>query len=185
MTTNKTKPLPDHLGGHLNKVHTDDGALEFAKRELNVSTMLDIGCGPGWQVELAREKNITAFGIDGDYEVLPGKEYFELIDFTKDRYLSDKTFDLAWSVEFLEHVDEKYIDNYLPAFMACKSIICTFAPPGTPGHHHVNCQEEDYWIELFANVGFKFEEALTKQLRNESTMQKPFIQMRGMVFSKR
>ena len=39
--------LPDHLGGHLNKTHTDRGTLLYLKNKYNIKSMIDIGCGPG------------------------------------------------------------------------------------------------------------------------------------------
>ena len=37
--------LPDHLGGHLNKTHTDRGTLLYLKNKYNIKSMIDIGCG--------------------------------------------------------------------------------------------------------------------------------------------
>jgi len=98
-------------------------------------------------------------------------------------------YDIGWSVEFVEHVYEKYMDNYMPAFQKCKVVAITYAPPGTPGHHHVNLQKEDYWIGKFKEYGFTYNEELSLKLRDSSTMnlnrkshEKRFVQKRGMVF---
>jgi hypothetical protein len=45
--------LPEHLGGHMNKVHIDGGALHYVQRTFGLESMIDIGCGPGSQVVLA------------------------------------------------------------------------------------------------------------------------------------
>tara|TARA_B100000925_G_scaffold265589_1_gene224830 strand:- start:531 stop:740 length:210 start_codon:yes stop_codon:yes gene_type:complete len=68
----------------------------------------------------------------------------------------------------------------------------TYAPPGWPGHHHVNCQPESYWINKFIQYGFKYDGALTNQLRSRSTMRKPgkkgvkgaYVKKRGLLFRK-
>ena len=41
----------------------------------------------------------------------------------------------------------------------------TYAPPGQPGHHHVNCQLERYWIEALESIGFQFDGATTQETR--------------------
>ncbi len=41
----------------------------------------------------------------------------------------------------------------------------TFAQPGQPGHHHVNCQPEEYWVERLREVGFASDERLTEESR--------------------
>ena len=137
--------LPSHLGGHLNKTHNDRGTLTFLINEYKIKSFLDVGCGPGGMVALASMRGLESVGIDGDWEV-PKEDDTNIIihDFTNGPCLTTKAkFDLGWSVEFLEHVDEKYQDNYMQAFARCKFVVCTAAGPGAPGHHHVNCQSQE------------------------------------------
>jgi hypothetical protein len=49
-------------------------------------------------------------------------------------------------------------------------VVCTHAPPGKPGHHHVNLQEYDYWVERFGEYGFTFDAPKTAELREASNM---------------
>ena len=62
----------------------------------------------------------------------------------------------------------------------------TYAPPGHTGYHHVNLQEESYWIKTFEGYGFSYSSEHTKQLRESSTMgskrKHKFILNRGLVF---
>jgi len=180
--------LPSHLGGHLNKTHNDRGTLTFLVNEYKIKSFLDVGCGPGGMVALASMRGLESVGIDGDWEV-PKEDDTNIIihDFTNGPCLTTKAkFDLGWSVEFLEHVDEKYQDNYMQAFARCKFVVCTAAGPGAPGHHHVNCQSQEYWHKIFDKYGFDYDEAVTQRIRTqESTMQKPFMQRTGMFFAKR
>ena len=62
-----TTELPDHLGGHLNKVHTDRATLMYLKEKYQIKTMIDVGCGPGDMTEIAAGRGIDAMGIDGDF----------------------------------------------------------------------------------------------------------------------
>ena len=175
--------LEEHLGGHQGKTNIDAGALDWIINELNPTSFLDIGCGPGGMVEHAERCGLDSFGIDGDYTL---KRYnpdkFLIHDYTVGPAPLDKRFDFGWSVEFLEHVEEKYIDNYIDAFKSGKYVICTHAQPGQAGHHHVNCKPKSYWIDLFAKHGLFYSEEFTNQMKEASTMGKPFIKRNGLFF---
>jgi|TARA_R100000030_G_C3245758_1_gene121758 SAM-dependent methyltransferase len=184
METLKTN---DHLGGHLNRTNIDEGALQWLIDTFNPKSFLDIGCGPGGMVDLAKSKGLESFGIDGDPHVT--RDFIYKHDFCEEPFKALRTFDIGWSVEFVEHVYEKYMPNYMPAFKVCKIVVITYAPPGTPGHHHVNLQEESYWIEKFKQYGFTYDLTMSIKLRESSTMnlnkkshEKRFVQKRGMVF---
>ncbi len=179
--------LPSHLGGHLNRTHNDRGLLQYLIGEHKIKSFLDVGCGPGGMVALATMRGLEAVGIDGDWEVQKEPDTNIVIhDFTNGPCLLTKAeFDLGWSVEFLEHVEERYMDNYMAAFQRCKYVVCTAAPPGYPGHHHVNCQTEEYWIKKFDGYGFDFDLQQTFTIRAMSTMQKPFMQTTGMFYRRR
>jgi hypothetical protein len=138
-------------------------------------------------VALAKMRGLDAVGIDGDWEVEKEKDAFILIhDFTTGPATISGNFDLGWSVEFLEHVEEKYQDFYMQAFTKCKYVVCTAAPPDYPGHHHVNCQPLTYWRDVFDKYGFDYDNDVTQRIRTqESTMQKPFMQRTGMFYKRR
>lgn len=181
--------LEEHLGGHLNKTHLDKGALDWVIQEFSCKTYLDIGCGPGGMVQLAESLGLNARGIDGDYTVERyNTNNFIIHDFTKGPAPINETYDIGWSVEFVEHVYEEYIPNYVQAMQKCKNLIITYAPPGWPGHHHVNCQEESYWIDKLEEYGLIYSKEHTKTLREVSTMNLPkkpkkaFVKNRGLFF---
>ena len=180
--------LEDHLGGHLNKTHLDEGALLWLKSKFNAKTYLDIGCGPGGMVELAESHNLTATGVDGDYTLdRYNPNNFIIHDFTTGPAPLTEQYDLGWSVEFVEHVYEEFIPNYMQAFQRCNVIAMTYAPPGWTGHHHVNLQEEQYWIDKLAEYNLIYNAEYTQQLRKQSTMnqhkkKKAFVKNRGMIF---
>jgi SAM-dependent methyltransferase len=183
------KELPKHLGGHCNQTHTDLKTLEYLRFRHNIKTMIDVGCGPGAMIKLATENGIDACGVDGDFSLIPLWEErgVDVLchDFTNGAPEIDKEFDLAWSVEFLEHVDEEYQESYMSIFRKCKYVICTAAPPGAPGHHHVNCRDRDYWNEVFDKNGFDYLPLESEYIRNASEMKKPFIQRTGMLYERR
>lgn len=111
--------------------------LLYLIKHYNISSVFDIGCGPGGMKSVCSKHGIEWTGVDGDTKVQD--KLTHLIDFEKETLVDDSSFDLAWSIEFLEHVFEKYQDNYMKCFQKAKYVFCTAAPPGKGGHHHVNC----------------------------------------------
>ena len=147
--------------------------------------------GPGGMKEVANGMGIDWYGVDGDITVIQNTDYSLVHDFTLGEAKIDKTFDLIWCTEFLEHVEEKYVPNYMPLFELGKIAVVTAAPPGWPGHHHVNCREESYWIDVFKNYGLRYNEELTNEFKTASKMneykfgdRKNFFKRAGMVFLK-
>ena len=186
--------LPDHLGGHKNKTHLDEGSLNHMIRMLNVKSMLDIGCGPGGMVELAHSKGLRALGIDGDFTVKRSevaKRLVHIHDYTKGPSKIEETFDMVWSCEFVEHVEEQYLDNFMQDFKRANFVVMTYAPPGKAGHHHVNCNTEDYWKTVFKNYGFQYDANMTRMIKEVSTLNikgkfshKAFVKNNGLCFVK-
>lgn len=177
--------VPEHLGGHCGVSHTDEGTLDFLIEGLQIKSMIDIGQGPGGMVKLARSKGVEANGIDGDPTVEADIHH----DFSTGPYSLDSRVDLAWSVEFLEHVDEEYLPNFMETFCCADYIFCTAAKPGEPGHHHVNCRPAHYWIGKFAEYGYVFDMATTIHIRNVKTtmnldkpLKKQFVKRNGLFF---
>lgn len=183
------KPLPSHLGGHANVNHVDSGALKYIQETFDVKSLLDIGCGLGKMGKLCEERNIKYKGIDGDYTIDRAWDV-SIHDYTLGpRWHNDKKYDLAWSTEFVEHVNEQYIPNYMEDFALCEYALITYAPPNTPGHHHVNCQTQEYWFDIFSKYGFKYNDKHTQKIREVSTMKrgnkKKFVAERGLFFEKK
>ena len=179
--------LEEHLGGHNGVTHLDEGALRWAISTLKIESMLDVGCGPGGMVELAEWYGLDSHGIDGDYTLKRYNENnFTIHDFSKGSSPIDKNYDLAWSCEFVEHVYEKYIPNYVQAMQKCKFLIMTYAPIGHGGYHHVNENTQEYWIETMSKYNFTYDESLTNQMRQASTMGKKkkhqFVKKTGLLF---
>jgi len=108
-------------------------------------------------------------GIDGSRRaahdsVIPDAHVIH--DFVTAPYVPIKSYDLVWSCEFVEHVEAQYADNFLAVFSkAAKCVAITYASPGQPGWHHVNCQPEEYWIQKLSKIGFVLDEALTQEAR--------------------
>ena len=167
--------LPMHLGGHEGETHLDDGALDYIIENLGVKSMVDIGCGPAGMVELARSKGLEVLGVDGDFVVERKVDDIVIHDYQKAPYVPEKNYDLAWTVEFVEHIEEQYIRNFVATMDKCKYVLMTHAFPGQPGHHHVNCQTTEYWAHIMNAFGYSVLLDETMAIRKASTMKERYI----------
>lgn len=177
--------LPVHLGGHENETHVDDGALTYLINAFDIKSVIDIGCGPGGMVELCKRKGLDVLGVDGDFTVERPeyiKENIVIHDYSVGPYIPEKNYDLAWTVEFVEHVEEKYMQNFIDTFKKCKLVIMTHAFPGQPGWHHVNCQHASYWLNVMEQNGFEPLPYTLDQIRRHSTMKERYIRQQSLFF---
>jgi SAM-dependent methyltransferase len=175
--------LPKHLGGHKQRTHIDAGILQFAIKKFHVKSMIDLGCGPGGMIYAAKNLGLDVLGIDGDFTLeRQDTNLFVIHDYTIGPYSPNKNYDMVWCNEFIEHVEKEYELNYIQTMQHAKYIFCTYSDPGTPGHHHVNCEPAPYWINLFETNGFAYLEEETAQARLASTMERDFFRNKGLVF---
>jgi hypothetical protein len=136
--------------------NVDYPVFDYLCEKYNVKSMVDIGCGWGGMVNYSMEQGVKSLGIDFSNKLnMFDKDEFLFHDYTTGEYVLDETYDLGWSVEFLEHVEEEYLDNIFSTFSCCKIICCTHALPNQPGIHHVNCRKPTYWIDVFKEYGFR------------------------------
>ena len=133
-------------------------------------SVLDIGCANGDVVKYLRDSGVEAYGIDGDEWAV---DYFADSNIKQFLYKHDYTKGKSQFNKKSEHVDEQYIDNYMKDFMLGKKIILHTPPRGTPGYHHVNTRDKDYWTLLFAQYGAKYDAHMTKQVRELSDYYNP------------
>lgn len=175
--TENEKLLPAHLGGHFGQTNMDEPTLDYLIARYDVRSMLDVGCGPGGMVMAARDRGITAHGIDGD-----GLAADIVHDYTTGPLPAYYSRDLIWCTEFVEHVEVQHQDNYLATFDAGRVLFLTAAPPGFPGHHHVNCQPEGYWVMLLAARGWALDTEATSWVRANGGH--VFSRRQGLVFVK-
>jgi SAM-dependent methyltransferase len=172
--------LPMHLGGHEEETHLDEGVLDFLINTVGIKSMVDIGCGPGGMVELARSKGLEVLGVDGDFVVNRNIDDVVIHDYQVAPYVPEKSYDLAWTVEFVEHIEEQYIRNFVSTMDKCKYVLMTHAFPGQPGWHHVNCQTTEYWVHIMNAFGYSVHVDWTNAIRAASTMTERYIREQSL-----
>ena len=160
-----------HLGGSI--VDGDQNTWspklwDFVIDDLGIKSMIDVGCGEGFSTKYFINKGIDAYGVEGLYSAyersgIKDKIYYH--DYTEGKIKIKQEFDLTWSCKFVEHVDEKYMHNFLDTFSKSKHILMTHAFPNQGGYHHVNCQNPDYWIYQLQQYGYEYDYEYTVKLR--------------------
>lgn len=152
-----------------------DPALELPKTwkyivdTLKVKNVVDVGCGFGFHSKYFSEiLGLETLSIEGsekivELSVVPG--LIKHHDYRTGPCTLDKTYDLCWSVEFVEHVEEKFVENFISTFKCCRYLLMTHALPGQGGHHHVNEKNQDYWINLLKSHNFEFDLEMTENCR--------------------
>jgi FkbM family methyltransferase len=164
-------PDLSHLGG------SDGGAgtnlpdiFERLVQQLDLCSVIDIGCGEGNGSKWWHDRGLYVLGVDGFPEYIANnrlpREHLHLHDYTQGPFVPDMTFDLGWSSEFVEHVEARFVPNFMATFARCKHACITFATPGQGGYHHVNEQLEAYWIGKFSEAGFDLDREATEQMRD-------------------
>jgi cyclopropane fatty-acyl-phospholipid synthase-like methyltransferase len=152
--------LPDHLGRSCDNNFSaiDIPVIDYFCK--GKKTFLDIGCANGEAAQYVQCIGLDAYGIDGDpyaiYEYSDKLIRDKLIchDYTIGKSSFNIEVDIVWSMDFVEHVKEIYIDNFMKDFCLGKIIILNTPPKGSKGHHHVNTQNKNYWINLFTKYGY-------------------------------
>jgi SAM-dependent methyltransferase len=126
---------------------------------LKPRSMLDVGCGTGSWLSVAREMGVEhVVGIDGSSVPeslleLPA-ECFVAQDLNNELAVS-RRFDLAMCLEVAEHLSPGRGEG-LVAELAASSDAVLFgaAIPEQIGTHHINCRWQSYWSRLFEAHGY-------------------------------
>jgi len=136
---------------------------------LQPKSIVDIGCGLGAWLAIAREVGITdVLGIDGEYvdrqTLQIPEECFVSMDFSNPSTIENQ-FDLAISLEVAEHIPKESAVA-LVDFTTSLAPVVLFAAavPGQGGAGHVNEQWPDYWCKHFAVRGYELVDAIRPRI---------------------
>ncbi len=204
---NKRPPTEDpssnideaHLGGYIRAANTpilhsaagphgDRGTWNpllwrWAIEDLDVRSVIDIGCGEGHAAGFFSDGGCEVLALDGSLQaryssVVPDRHVVH--DFVEGPFVPEKSFDMAWTCEFVEHVEARFLHNFLATIASSrKYVMMTFASPTQTGWHHVNCQEQGYWVDQLGRLGFRLDDDLTERGR---ALAHSHFRERGLVF---
>ena len=144
-----------------------------------IKSVIDVGCGFGYSLDYFKKYlKLDAIGVEGSSKVKSlalNQSSIYNHDYCTGPLTFEKEYDLCWSSEFVEHVEEKFIENFMTTFCCCRYAAITYAGIGQGGYHHVNTNTNEYWVKTFANYGLAYDEEVTLQLRKktEEDRQKP------------
>lgn len=130
------------------------------------ATYLDIGCGTGAMVKMARRLGVDAWGVD----ILPHDEPY-LLQQDLSRFCDlGRTFDLVSSIEVAEHIAPEYMDTLCDTYARHVKphdgfLVLTTAAPGQPGDGHVNCVPQEAWREKLEARGLRYNPDATRKLK--------------------
>lgn len=173
------------LGGNLR--HGDMGTFHprlwrFLVERFSVKSVLDVGCGEGHAVAFFSSIGVHAHGIEGLLSNVKSAVFpIALHDILAGPYAMP--VDLVWSCEVAEHILPGKVDNYIETLANGKIIAMTHALPDQTGHHHVNCQPSEYWIEKLKARGFHLDPNWQRYRDLAATETHPvYFRKSGLVF---
>ena len=146
-----------HVGG--NVVEGDPftyapSVWDYLIRRFALASVLDLGSGLGYSAQYFHNQGLQVLAVDGMEENCLGAVYPTVqIDLTKSKVLAN--VDLVHCQEVVEHIEEKYVHNLLASLACGKFIVMTNALKGQGGHHHVNEQPTEYWINHLRKYNYE------------------------------
>ena len=178
--TNKIA-VPRYAQGSCGITHVDEGLLRYFWTQRCYS-MLDIGCGPGGQVQAANLIGYTALGIDVD-PLMYRRPGVALYDLCVQQFKLPRPADLVWSVETAEHIPPDCVQRYIDALTinAAKYIVLTASQ--MEAELHVSVHPREWWIEqVEQRKGWRHLLNAADIIEMHSTMQREFLRETGMIF---
>lgn len=143
------------------------GAIQEVIDPVNV---VDVGCATGDLVKEWQCRGINAIGVEGS---TAAKEYAETngiwyLDFRVIQRLNLVTgrYHLVTCFEVLEHIEPESKSVFVRNLTDLSDqILCSAAPPGQDGHHHVNCQPPEYWVESLKVFGYVYRPSICDRIK--------------------
>jgi SAM-dependent methyltransferase len=132
-------------------------------------SVVDVGCGSGVWLQAFRDAGIDdVCGIDGPWvepsRLLFPSEAFRAHDLTQPIHF-ERRYDLAVSLEVGEHLPPDAAAGLVASLTrAAPIVLFSAAIPGQRGAEHINEQWPDYWVELFARVGYVAVDAVRAEI---------------------
>jgi SAM-dependent methyltransferase len=157
---------------HTNSIHaaTESAGPVAAEvmRLFQPHSIVDAGCGTGIYLRPFVERGLDVTGIDGSSasqrHAVIDPDLIRLADVTRPLSLG-RRFDIALCFEVAEHIEPEASAGLVECVTGLSdTVLFTAATKGQGGHHHVNEQDREFWIDLFDGRGFRYEKQLSESM---------------------
>ena len=135
--------------------------IDIFKKYYNPHSVIDLGCGVGTWLKAWQENGANEIlGVDANQMpenmLYISRENLHVVDFEKSSFNVDKKYDLAQSLECLEHISPQNEDKLLSIlYKASDLVLFSAAIPMQVGTNHINCHKLQYWVDKFKDKGYK------------------------------
>ncbi|MDD5005783.1 MAG: methyltransferase domain-containing protein [Candidatus Omnitrophica bacterium] len=135
----------------------------------NPSSVVDLGCGNAEFLSEFQKRGIPIQGYEGSRsaieKALVDKKYIQLFDL-RNKIELDKRYDLALCLEVAEHIENKFSQRLVENLTNLSdTIIFTAATPGQGGHFHINEQPHEFWVNIFKERNYDYDDKITERVK--------------------
>lgn len=138
---------------------------EWIRTTFRPGRIIDVGCGPGHLMSALSRRGTEVFGVDISRESMRRVKAKGLAAMSFD--LTDRSlripggrYDMAISCEVAEHLEGQYARGFVQHLASASDLVLLTAaepdPSVGPGLFHFNEQPRSYWIALFAEEGYDY-----------------------------
>jgi hypothetical protein len=155
---------------------------DYVIQRFGIASVLDLGSGSGNASLWFHRKGLRVIAVDGFTESVDASMFPAIRQDLTLTAIYTKV-DLVHCQEVVEHIEERFLANLMASLTCGKIILMTHALPGQGGHHHVNCQPQEYWIKQFAARNCSFLQEDTNRVRALAGQEKAsYMAQSGLVF---
>jgi hypothetical protein len=148
-------PASPHLGGSVRGgdpfTHAPS-VWDYCIARFGLTSVMDLGSGAGTAALYFHRRGIQVLAVDGlrqsvQASLHPAMQH----DLTRGPVVTK--VDMVHCQEVVEHIDAHYLPHLLDSLSTGRIILMSHAVPGQTGHHHVNCQPSEYWVDQLGRHG--------------------------------
>lgn len=182
---NKDSP---HLGGNIwqgDPCTYSPTVWAYMIERFAVNSVLDVGAGRGHAAHWFHNKGCKVIAIDAE-PINVKSSHYPIVqhDITAAPFICP--VDFVHCQEVVEHIEEQYLGSLMRTLTNGNAVVISHAVPGQHGHHHVNCQNSDYWIAAMDHYGFNHMDVDTYRVRQFAERDGAIHLARsGLVFGRR